>query len=88
MAFGGGLPAIQLLARVIGEHVAGQLVGALMESLASENAVRLQAMAAARHHIDDELRALRERANRLRQDAITSELLDAITGADAVRGGG
>ena len=82
------LDPLELLVGVIGEHVAGQLVDALMESLASENATRLRAMEAARHHIEDELRVLRERANRLRQEEITAELLDVITGADAVRGGG
>jgi F-type H+-transporting ATPase subunit gamma len=82
------LDPLELLVRVIGEHVAGQLVHALMESLASEHATRLQTMEAARHHVDDELRALAERAHRLRQEAITAELLDVITGADAVRGAG
>lgn len=82
------LDPLVLLVRVIGEHVAGQLVHALMESLASEHATRLQTMEAARHHVDDELRALAERAHRLRQEAITAELLDVITGADAVRGAG
>jgi len=55
-----------------------------MESFASENAARLHAMESARHHIDDKLRALHDDANRLRQDEITSELLDVITGAEAV----
>lgn len=80
------LPAIELLARVAGEYVAGELVLVLMESFGSENAARLQAMEAARHHIDDKLRALRDEANRMRQDQITSELLDVIIGAQAVRG--
>lgn len=80
------LPTLELLARVIGEHVAGELARVLMECFGSENAARLQAMEAARHHIDDKLRALRDEANRMRQEEITSELLDVIIGAQAVRG--
>jgi F-type H+-transporting ATPase subunit gamma len=79
------LPPVVLLARVIDEHVVGELSRALMESFASENAARLQAMEAARHNIDDKLRELREQSRRLRQDEITAELLDVITGAEAVR---
>ena len=79
------LAPVELLARLVGEYVAGELARALMESLASENAARLQAMEAARHHISDKLGDLRGEANRLRQEEITAELLDVITGAEAVR---
>jgi F-type H+-transporting ATPase subunit gamma len=74
----------RLLGQVIAEYIVGELTRALMESFASENAARLQAMEAARHNIDDKLRALREEARRLRQEEITAELLDVITGAEAV----
>jgi F-type H+-transporting ATPase subunit gamma len=79
------LPAFELIARAVGEYVAGEVVRVLMESFASENAARMQAMEAARHHIDDKLVTLRDEANRVRQDEITSELLDVIVGSEAVR---
>jgi F-type H+-transporting ATPase subunit gamma len=75
----------ELLARIVGEYVAGELARTLMESFASESAARLQAMEAARRHIEDRLRELHDEANRLRQEEITAELLDVITGAEAVR---
>ena len=75
----------ELLAQLVGEYVADELALVLMESFASENAARLQAMEAARHHISDKLRDLRGEANHLRQEEITAELLDVITGAEAVR---
>jgi len=79
------LPPLELMARVIGEYVAGELVRVLMESFGSENAARMQAMEAARHHIDDKLRTMRDEANRIRQDEITSELLDVVIGSEAVQ---
>lgn len=79
------LAPVELLARLVGEYVAGELARALMESFASENAARLQAMEAARHHISDKLSDLRGAANRMRQEEITAELLDVNTGAEAVR---
>lgn len=81
------LPPVVLLARVIGEHVVAVLSRALVESFASENAVRLEAMEAARHNIEDKLHALREQARRLRQEEITTELLDVMTGVAAVSSG-
>lgn len=78
------LPPLDLLARVIGEYVAGELVRTIMESFGAENAARLQSMEAARHHVEDKLRSLRDEANRTRQEEITSELLDVVTGAEAV----
>ncbi len=57
------LPPAVLFARVIGEHVVAELVARTRwKSFASENASRFEAMEAARHNIDDRLRALRELA--------------------------
>jgi len=80
------VPAAQLLGRMIGEFVVGELSRVLVESFASENAARLRAMEAAHRNIETKLDALRGQANRYRQEDITAELLDVITGAEAVRG--
>jgi F-type H+-transporting ATPase subunit gamma len=73
-----------LLERLIEEHLFADLVLAMMESLASENAARLQVMKAADRNIDDKLADLTRRARTVRQNAITAELLDVVTGAEAI----
>ena len=73
-----------LLQRLIEEHLFADLVLAMMESLASENAARLQVMKAADRNIDDKLADLTRRARTVRQNAITAELLDVVTGAEAI----
>ena len=57
---------------------------AVMESLASENGARLRVMEAADGNIGDKLEELQRREHSLRQEAITSELLDLVTGSEAI----
>ncbi len=73
-----------LLRRLIEEHLFADLVLAMMESLASENGARLQVMKAADRNIDNKLKALTRRSRSVRQEAITAELLDVVTGAEAI----
>jgi F-type H+-transporting ATPase subunit gamma len=73
-----------LLQRLAGEYLFAEITRAIMESLASESAARLMVMQSADRNIDDKLQALRRSENVLRQEAITSELLDVVTGAMAV----
>lgn len=73
-----------LLQRLLSEYLFAEITRAVMESLASENAARLRVMEAADHSIDDKLQVLRRRENVLRQEAITSELLDVVTGSEAI----
>jgi len=73
-----------LLQRLIEEYLFADLVLAMMESLASENGARLQVMKAADRNIDDKLGDLTRRAREVRQQAITAELLDVVTGAEAI----
>ena len=73
-----------LLQRLVEEHLFADLVLAMMESLASENGARLQVMKAADRNIEDKLAELTRRARQVRQEAITAELLDVVTGAEAI----
>lgn len=59
---------------------------AFAESLASEQASRLRAMRAAEKNIDERLHDLTARYREERQAAITTELLDIVTGFDALEG--
>ncbi|MEZ5931054.1 MAG: FoF1 ATP synthase subunit gamma [Alphaproteobacteria bacterium] len=73
-----------LLQQLAEEYFFAELTRAIMESLASENGARLQAMSAADHNIGDKLDKLQRTELALRQESITSELLDVVTGSEAI----
>ena len=73
-----------LLDRLAAEYLFGEVTHAVMESLASENGARLRAMETADHNIGDRLEHLSSSAHVLRQEAITSELLDVVVGSEAI----
>jgi F-type H+-transporting ATPase subunit gamma len=73
-----------LLQRLASEYLFAELTRAVMESLASENGARLRVMEAADRNTGDKLEGLRRSENALRQEAITSELLDVVTGSEAI----
>lgn len=75
-----------LLQRLANEYLFAEITRAVMESLASENAARLRVMEAADHNIADKLELLRRREQVLRQESITSELIDVVTGYEAALG--
>jgi len=66
--------------------VLGLLTEAAVDALASENAARFAAMDSAHENVSKKLEELRQDARRERQDEITMELLDLVTGAEAIQG--
>lgn len=74
-----------LLEQLIVEYVFALLTEAAIDSLASESAARFTAMAAAHDNVSRKLDHLRQEARQARQDEITMELLDLVTGAEAAR---
>lgn len=62
------------------------LYRAFVESIASENASRLASMQVAEKNIEERLRDLNTGFNLQRQTSITSELLDIMTGFEALMG--
>jgi F-type H+-transporting ATPase subunit gamma len=79
------LPPQALIAGLMGEYVFAQLAHAAMESFASENSARLAAMQSAREKLDGRLMGLQSLERRLRQEQITTELLEIVTGTEAAR---
>jgi F-type H+-transporting ATPase subunit gamma len=77
------LPPAVLLERLIAEHVFSLLAEAAVESIASENAARFAAMEAAHDSLTRRVNALRAEASQARQEEITTELLDLVTGVEA-----
>ncbi|MEZ5670689.1 MAG: FoF1 ATP synthase subunit gamma [Alphaproteobacteria bacterium] len=73
-----------LLQGLTGEYLLAEIAFALMQALASENGARLWTMQQADRNIDDRLTGLVRAERAGRQEAVTAELLDVVTGADAV----
>lgn len=78
------LPPLELLRAFAGEYLMAEIARALTEAFVGENATRLRVLSAADRNIGEKIDALREQTRHLRQEAITAELLDIVTGAEAV----
>lgn len=76
----------ELVDKLVDELVFAELMRAAMESFAGENGARLATMEAAHASIARKLDDLSQDERRRRQDEITTELLDIVTGAEAVAG--
>jgi F-type H+-transporting ATPase subunit gamma len=76
----------QLFSSLVRQYLFFSLYRAFVESLASENASRLLSMQAAERNIEEHLNDLNAQFHRQRQAAITSELLDVVTGFEALTG--
>ncbi len=73
-----------LLSRLIRQFLYVALFRACTESLASENASRIAAMQAAEKNIEERLEELRREFHQQRQTAITEELLEVVSGFEAL----
>jgi F-type H+-transporting ATPase subunit gamma len=85
-----GLPVYRmapdrLFSWLLREHLLVTLIRAGADSLASEHAARLAAMTGADRSIEERLDTLSAQFRRMRQDAITTELLDIVSGVEAMR---
>ena len=72
------------LTALVHEQLFISLYRACAESLASENASRLEAMQRAEQNIDAVSNELRQSVNRLRQSSIDEELFDVVSGFNAL----
>jgi F-type H+-transporting ATPase subunit gamma len=73
-----------LLQRFASEYVYAQLCEAAIEAFAAENEARMMAMAAAKANIESKLASLSQRAHQLRQEEITTEIVELAAGAEAL----
>ena len=78
--------ADKLFNSLIPRYVDMQVYRLLIESMTSEFAARMTAMTAATDNADEVIRALTIKYNKVRQSAITAELLDIVGGANALEG--
>jgi F-type H+-transporting ATPase subunit gamma len=75
-----------LLAELLPRHVETQVQRALLDSAAAEQAARMTSMDTATRNAGDMIEALTLLYNRTRQAAITKELIEIVSGAQALEG--
>lgn len=81
----GLMPWRSLLSSLIRQFLFVALYRAFAASLAAENASRLAAMQSAESNIDERLDELNSHYRRQRQSTITSEMLDVVSGSEALK---
>jgi F-type H+-transporting ATPase subunit gamma len=75
----------ELLAELVPKHLAIQVWRALLDSAASEHGARMTAMGAATSNAEDMIAALTLQYNRARQAYVTKELMEIVSGAEALK---
>ena len=73
-----------LLDRLAAEYLFAQLCEAAMHAFEAENEARTMAMASAKTNIETKLVGLSQRERQLRQEEITTEIIELATGAEAL----
>lgn len=79
------MPADDLFRALVRSHLFATVFRAIAEALLTENAARLALMQQAERSVDDRLEALGAETRAVRQDQITTELLDVIIGFEALK---
>jgi len=74
-------PADQLLSKLLPRYVETQVLRAMLESSAAEHAARMTAMESATKNAGDVIEALTLHMNKVRQAAITKEIIEIVSGA-------
>jgi F-type H+-transporting ATPase subunit gamma len=73
-----------ILAELLPRYVEARVFGALLEAAASEQVARQRAMKAATDNANELIKNLARIANRARQDAITTEIMEIVGGAEGM----
>lgn len=74
----------EALNMIIPKYITSLIYGGLIESVASENGARMQAMDSATGNAEEMIEDLTLKFNRARQGSITQELTEIIAGAEAI----
>lgn len=77
--------AEEVVSSLLPRYVANQMWQALLESVAAENAARMTAMESATNNAADMIERLTLQYNRTRQAMITKELVEIVSGAEALK---
>ena len=74
-----------ILNELLPRYVESRIYSALLDASASEYAARQRAMKAATDNAEELIKTLARVMNRARQDAITTEIMEIVGGAEALR---
>jgi F-type H+-transporting ATPase subunit gamma len=77
----------EILDRLIPRWLESEVLAAMLDASASEHAARQRAMAAATENAEELIKNLVRVMNRARQDSITTEIMEIVGGAEALREG-
>jgi F-type H+-transporting ATPase subunit gamma len=75
-----------LLAEILPKNIEVQIFKAMLESVAGEHGARMTAMDSASKNASEMIGKLTLQYNRARQAAITTELMEIISGAESIKG--
>ncbi len=76
-----------ILTELLPRYIEARIFSALLDASASEHAARQRAMKAATDNADELKKGLTRVMNRARQDAITTEIMEIVGGAEALKAG-
>ena len=79
------LPPAKIYSALLKERLLIELSTAITEALSAEHHMRLTTMQAAEKNIDENLETMNLQYQQMRQENITTELLDVVNGAEAMR---
>jgi len=74
-----------LLDALVKKYIDYTMYYALLDSLAAEHSARMQAMDAATNNASDMVKKLQVKYNKARQEAITTELIEIISGMESLK---
>jgi len=74
-----------VLTQLVQKYVEFSQFFALLDSLAAEHSARMQAMDAATNNASDKVKELTLQYNKARQEAVTTELIEIISGMEALK---
>jgi F-type H+-transporting ATPase subunit gamma len=74
----------QILDALLPRYVEARVYAALLNAAASEHAFRQRAMKSATDNAEELIKNLSRIMNRARQDAITTEIMEIVSGAEAL----
>jgi F-type H+-transporting ATPase subunit gamma len=75
----------EVLEELTEKYIDFNMYFALIDSLAAEHSARMQAMEAATNNAKDRVNSLTVEYNKARQAAITTELIEIISGVEALK---
>jgi F-type H+-transporting ATPase subunit gamma len=74
-----------ILERLLPRYVEARVFAAMLDAAASEHAARQRAMKSATDNAEEMIKTLSVEANKIRQAGITTEIMDVVGGAEALR---